>query len=52
MHQQSARRAPSFATLLQPAKVAAILQVSPKAISCAAAIEQLAASPTREVRAA
>ena len=32
MHQQSARRAPSFATLLQPAKVAAILQVSPRLI--------------------
>ena len=34
MHQQSARRAPSAATtFLQPAQVAAILQVSPKTIS-------------------
>jgi excisionase family DNA binding protein len=34
MHQQSARRAPSAATtFLQPAEVAAILQVSPKTIS-------------------
>jgi DNA-binding transcriptional MerR regulator len=33
MHQQSARRAPSAATFLQPADVAAILQVFPKTIS-------------------
>ena len=33
MHQQSARRAPSPATFLHPAEVAAILQVSPKTIS-------------------
>ena len=33
MHSQSARRAPSAATFLQPAEVAAILQVSPKTIS-------------------
>ena len=33
MHQQSARPAPSAATFLQPAEVAAILQVSPKTIS-------------------
>jgi excisionase family DNA binding protein len=33
MHQQSARRAPSVATFLQPAEVAAILQVSPKTIN-------------------
>jgi predicted site-specific integrase-resolvase len=33
MHQQSARRAPSPATFLHPAEVAAILQVSPKAIT-------------------
>jgi excisionase family DNA binding protein len=33
MHQQSARRAPSAATYLQPAQVAAILQVHPKTIS-------------------
>jgi len=33
MHQQSARRAPSAATFLQPAEVAAILQLSPKTIS-------------------
>jgi predicted site-specific integrase-resolvase len=33
MHQQSARRAPSPATYLQPDQVAAILQVSPKPIS-------------------
>ena len=72
MHQQSARRAPSVATFLQPAQVTAILQVSPKNVarwdqqgllphhrtlggqgrSPATAIEQLAASLTREVRAA
>jgi DNA-binding transcriptional MerR regulator len=33
MHQQSARPAPSPATYLQPAQVAAIVQVSPKTIS-------------------
>jgi excisionase family DNA binding protein len=33
MHQQSARRAPSAATFLHPAEVAAILQVSPKTVS-------------------
>jgi hypothetical protein len=33
MHQQSARRAPSVATYLHPADVAAVLQVSPKTIS-------------------
>jgi excisionase family DNA binding protein len=33
MHQQSARPAPSAATFLHPAEVAAILQVSPKTIS-------------------
>jgi excisionase family DNA binding protein len=33
MHQQSARPAPSTATFLWPAEVAAILQVSPKTIS-------------------
>jgi excisionase family DNA binding protein len=33
MHQQSARPAPSPATFLHPAEVAAILQVSPKTIS-------------------
>jgi excisionase family DNA binding protein len=33
MQAQSARRAPSAATFLQPAQVAAILQVSPKTIS-------------------
>jgi excisionase family DNA binding protein len=33
MHQQSARPAPSVATFLWPAEVAAILQVSPKTIS-------------------
>ena len=33
MHQQSARPAPSAATYLQPAQVAAILQVSPKTIA-------------------
>ena len=33
MHQQSARHAPSTASFLQPAEVAAILQVSPKTIS-------------------
>jgi excisionase family DNA binding protein len=33
MHQQSARPAPSPATFLWPAEVAAILQVSPKTIS-------------------
>jgi DNA-binding transcriptional MerR regulator len=33
MHQQSARPAPSTATYLHPAEVAAILQVSPKTIS-------------------
>jgi excisionase family DNA binding protein len=33
MHQQSARPAPSTATFLHPAEVAAILQVSPKTIS-------------------
>jgi excisionase family DNA binding protein len=33
MHQQSARRAPSTATFLRSAEVAAILQVSPKTIS-------------------
>jgi hypothetical protein len=68
MHQQSARPAPSTTTFPQPAEVAAILQASPKTISrCllpyqrtrgghrrypATAIEQLAAPPTREVRAA
>jgi excisionase family DNA binding protein len=33
MHQQSARRAPSPATFLHPAEVAAIVQVSPKTIT-------------------
>jgi excisionase family DNA binding protein len=33
MHHQSARPAPSPATFLHPAEVAAILQVSPKTIS-------------------
>jgi excisionase family DNA binding protein len=33
MHQQSARPAPSTATFLHPAEVAAILQVSPKTIA-------------------
>jgi excisionase family DNA binding protein len=33
MHSQSARHAPSAATFLHPAEVAAILQVSPKTIS-------------------
>jgi DNA-binding transcriptional MerR regulator len=33
MHQQSARPAPSAATFLRSAEVAAILQVSPKTIS-------------------
>jgi excisionase family DNA binding protein len=33
MHTQSARRAPSAATFLHPADVAAILQVSPKTIA-------------------
>jgi excisionase family DNA binding protein len=33
MHQQSARPAPSTATYLRSAQVAAILQVSPKTIS-------------------
>jgi excisionase family DNA binding protein len=33
MHSQSARPAPSAATFLWPAEVAAILQVSPKTIS-------------------
>jgi excisionase family DNA binding protein len=33
MHQQSARRAPSAATFLRSAEVAAILQVSPKTIA-------------------
>jgi predicted site-specific integrase-resolvase len=33
MHQQSARRAPSPATFLHPAEVAAVLQVSPKTIT-------------------
>ena len=33
MHTQSARRAPSVATFLRSAEVAAILQVSPKTIS-------------------
>jgi len=33
MHQQSARPAPSAATFLHPAEVAAILQVSPKTVS-------------------
>jgi hypothetical protein len=47
MHQQSAWRAPSTATFLQPAQVAAIPQVS-----STATIEPLAASPTWEVRAA
>jgi excisionase family DNA binding protein len=32
MHSQSARPAPSAATFLHPAEVAAILQVSPKTI--------------------
>jgi hypothetical protein len=51
MHQQSARRAPSTATVPRSAQIAAILQVSPKTIG-RAAVEQLAASPTQEVRAA
>jgi excisionase family DNA binding protein len=33
MHQQSARRAPSGATFLRSAEVAAILQVCPKTIA-------------------
>jgi excisionase family DNA binding protein len=33
MHQQSPRRAPSAATFLRSAEVAAILQVSPKTIA-------------------
>jgi predicted site-specific integrase-resolvase len=33
MQQQSARRASSVATFLQPAQVAAILQVSPKTVA-------------------
>jgi excisionase family DNA binding protein len=33
MHSQSARRAPSTATFLRSAEVAAILQVSPKTVS-------------------
>ncbi|HEY2958658.1 MAG TPA: helix-turn-helix domain-containing protein [Actinomycetota bacterium] len=33
MHQQSARQAPSTATFLRSADVAAILQVSPKTIT-------------------
>jgi excisionase family DNA binding protein len=33
MHQQSARQAPSAATFLRSAEVAAILQVSPKTIA-------------------
>ena len=33
MHSQSARRAPSPATFLRSAEVAAVLQVSPKTIS-------------------
>jgi hypothetical protein len=33
MHQQSARPAPSAATFLRPADVAAILQVSPKTVT-------------------
>jgi DNA-binding transcriptional MerR regulator len=33
MHSQSARRAPSTASFLRSAEVAAILQVSPKTIS-------------------
>jgi predicted site-specific integrase-resolvase len=33
MHQQSARPAPSTTTFLHPAQVAAIWQVSPKAIA-------------------
>ena len=52
MHQQSARHAPSAATFLHPAEVAAILQVLPKTISRAAAAEQLVASLVQEVRAA
>jgi hypothetical protein len=51
MHQQSARLAPSAATFLWSAEVAAVLQVSPKTISRAAA-EHLAASLVQEVRAA
>jgi predicted site-specific integrase-resolvase len=33
MQDQSARRAPSVATVLQPAQIAAVLQVSPKTIA-------------------
>jgi excisionase family DNA binding protein len=33
MHSQSARRAPSTASFLRPAEVAAIFQVSPKTVS-------------------
>jgi len=33
MHNQSARRAPSTATFLRSAEVAAILQVSPKTVA-------------------
>jgi excisionase family DNA binding protein len=33
MHSQSARRAPSTATFLRSAQVAAILQVSPKTVA-------------------
>jgi excisionase family DNA binding protein len=33
MHRQSARRAPSTATFLRSAQVAAILQVSPKTVA-------------------
>jgi excisionase family DNA binding protein len=33
MHQQSARRAPSAATYLRPAQVAAILQAAPKTVA-------------------
>ena len=34
MHSQSPRPAPSTATLLRSAEVAAIMQVSPKTIAC------------------
>jgi len=33
MHSQSARRAPSVATFLRSAEVAAILQISPKTVA-------------------
>jgi hypothetical protein len=51
MHQQSAQPALSSASFLNPAEVAAILQISPKTISCAAAVKQLAASLIQDVRA-